>query len=87
MNAKALTSALKSNPDATRTLTQFLYDAEPPILDYNMAMGIPVRCPAISKAIQKAWDAGRDEVGDALAEVENDAPKFVNRVWDALLDD
>ena len=85
MNAKKLTSALKSNQDGTRALAQILYDAEPPILDYDTAMAIPVRCPQISKAIQKAWDAERDEIGDALAEIENDAPKFVERVWDALI--
>ena len=85
MNATKLTSALKSNLDATRLLAQTLYDSDPPILDYDTAMSIPVRCPAISKAIRDSWDDRSDEIDQALAAVEESEPDFVERVWTALL--
>ena len=90
MNRTKLTAALKSNLDATRALAQFLNDSEPPILDYDTAMSIPVRCPQISRAIAAAWEDSSgacDYVSDALGEIEADYEIFTERGWNALLDE
>lgn len=85
MNTKKLNSALRGDLDATRLLAQFLYDADPPLLDYEQAMDIPVRHADIGKAIATGWDGPRsDEIGQALAEIEEQHPRFVERVWAAL---
>ena len=87
MNAAKLTSALKSNLDATRLVAQILNDCDPPILDYDTAMSLPVRCADISKAIREAWETRSDEIDQAIAAVDEQAPAFVDRMWAALMDD
>ena len=89
MNRSKLTAALKSNLDGTRTLAQLLMDTEPPILDYNAAMDIPVRYGDISQRVAQAWQSSQasDYVSDALGEMEADWQKFTDRVWAALLAD
>lgn len=88
MNRSKLTSALKSNLDGTRALAQILSDTEPPILDYDTAMSIPVRCTDISRDVAAAWqstDGQSDLVSDALGEIESEHEAFTERVWAALL--